>query len=101
MPLDPLLDVVRALAGTELDNPKVGEAVLVKRIFFDDGFDEPSIPADGDDNAAVSWDLSARHQEIAGGVVLLQEHDVGGHVGVNFREARLVDKLNDKHRRPA
>src|SRR4051812_24120643 len=46
--VDPFLDIVRALAGTELDNPEVGEAVLVERIFFDDGLDELSTFTDRD-----------------------------------------------------
>jgi hypothetical protein len=64
-PLDPFLNIVRALAGSELDNPKVGEAVCVKRIFFNDAFDDSSIPADRDDDSAITWDLSTGHDEIS------------------------------------
>src|SRR6266705_278715 len=61
-PLNPFLNVVGALTGSELDDPKVREAVLVKRIFLDDGFDLPSTLADGQDDPAISWYLSARGQ---------------------------------------
>jgi len=37
--VDPLLNIVRALAGAELDDAEVGEAVRVKRIFLDDRLD--------------------------------------------------------------
>src|SRR5438105_8220471 len=43
---DPFLNVVRALAGPEFDDPEVGETVRVKRVLFDDGFDLLSTPAD-------------------------------------------------------
>src|SRR5439155_13896582 len=61
---DPLLNVVRALAGSELDEPEIGEAVLVKRVFLDDGLDLPSTGADGQDDAAVSRELSTLDQEV-------------------------------------
>jgi hypothetical protein len=95
---DPFLNVVRALAGTELDDPEVSEVVLVKRIFPDDGFDLLSTIANGHDDPAISRDLSTRDQEIPGSIILLQEHDVRGHVGVNFCELGLVDKFDDEHR---
>src|SRR5262249_18462803 len=63
--LDPLLNVVRALARAELDDAKVGEAVHVKRVFLDDGFDFPPALAHGEDDAAIARDLSARNEEIA------------------------------------
>jgi hypothetical protein len=95
--LDPFLNVVRALAGSELDDPKVGEAVLAKRIFLDDGFDLPSADADGQDDPAISRYLSTRDEKIAGSVVLLQENDVRGHVRVDFGEVGLVGKFDDEH----
>src|SRR5207249_4552673 len=95
--VDSFLNVVRALARTELDDPKIGEPVFEKRIFFDESFDEPSILADGQDDAAISRYLSTRDQEVAGGVVLLQESDVRGHVGVNVCERGLVDKFDYEH----
>ena len=94
----PFLNVVSALAGSELNDSKVGEIVHIKRIFLDDGFDLPSILADGQDDPAISRFLSTRHQEVASSVVLLQENDVRGHVCVNFREVGFVDKFNDEHR---
>jgi hypothetical protein len=101
VPLDPCLNVVRALAGAELDDPKVREPVFEKRIFLDDGFDLPSILADGQDDPAISRYLSTRDQEIAGSVVLLQENDVRGHVRVNFDEVGLVGKFDNEHGRSA
>jgi hypothetical protein len=101
VPLDPFLNVIRALAGTELDDPKIGETMLVKRIFLDDDFDLPPARADGQYDPAISRYLSTRDQEIAGGIVLLQEKDVGGHVRVNLGERDLVGKLDNKHGRSA
>ena len=97
--LDPLLNVVRALAGSELDDPEVGEAVLVKRIFLDDGLDLPSTGADGQDDPAVSRYLSTRDQEIAGRVILLQEDDMCAHMRVDFGEVGLVGEFDDEHGR--
>ena len=99
--LNPFLNVVRALACSELDNPKVRETLLAKRIFFDDGFDVPSILADGQDDPAISRYLSTRDQEVAGSVVLLQKNDMRRHMRVNCGEVGLVDEFNDEHRRPA
>jgi hypothetical protein len=61
------------LAGSELNDPKVGEIVLVKRIFLDDGFDVLPALADGQNDPAIARYLSARDQEVTGRVVLLQE----------------------------
>jgi hypothetical protein len=94
--LDPFLNVVRPLAGSELDDAKVSETVLVKRIFLDDGFDILPTLAHGQDDPAISRYLSTRDEEIAGGVVLLQEPDVRGHVRVNFSEVGLVGKFDDE-----
>jgi hypothetical protein len=99
LPLDPFLNIVRALAGSELDDPKVGEIVLVKRIFLDDGLDLPSTLADSQDDPAISRYLSTRDQKVTGRVVLLQENDVRGHVRVNFGEVGFVGQLNDEHSR--
>jgi hypothetical protein len=46
-----------------------------------------------------SRDLAARYQEIAGGVVPLEEGDVRGHVLVDLGEVGLVDELDDEHDR--
>ena len=83
MPLDAFLNIVRALARTELDDPKLREAMLVKRIILDDGFDFRPAFTDGEDDAAISRYLAARDQKIAGRIVLLQENDVRGHVRVD------------------
>lgn len=100
LPVDPLLNVVSALARSEFDDPKVREIVLVKGILLDDGFDLPTTLADGQNDSAISRYFPARDQEIAGSVVLLQEQDMRGHVRVNFGEIRLIDQLNDEHSRP-
>src|SRR5688500_17567472 len=97
MPVDSFLNVVRPLAGSELDDPKVRKAVRVKRVFYDDGFDLPSIFADRHDDSAISRYLSARDQEIAGSVVLLHDIDMRCHVRVDFGEVDLVRKFDDKH----
>jgi hypothetical protein len=95
--VDPLLDVVRALTCTELDDAKIGEAALVKRIFQDDRFDLFPALADRQDDPAVSGYLSARNQKMARGVVLLQEGDVRGHMPVNLGECCFVGELDDEH----
>jgi tetratricopeptide (TPR) repeat protein len=95
---DPLLDVLRALAGAELDDPGVGEAELAERIVVDDRLDVLPALADGQDDPAIPGDLSTRDEERAGRVVFLQECDVRGHVGVDFREVNLVNQLDDEHR---
>jgi hypothetical protein len=101
VPVQPLLNVVGTLARSELNDAKIGEIVLVERVFLDDGFDLPSTFADSQDDPAISRYLSTRDQEVAGAVVLLQEHDVSGHVRVNFGEVGFVDKFDDEHGFPA
>jgi len=93
------LNVVRSLAGSELDDAKVSETVLVERILLDDTFDFSSTLPDGQDDPAISGYFTARDEEIAGSVVLLQETDVSGHVRVDFDEVALVDKFDDEHGR--
>jgi hypothetical protein len=85
------------LAGSELDDPNVCEAVLAKRIFLDDRFDLSTTLSDGQDDSALARYLSPRDQEMAGSVVLPQIRDVRGHVRVNLGEAGLVHKLDDEH----
>src|SRR6266478_1364537 len=100
--LDTVLNIVRLLAGPELDDAKVCETVEVEGIFLDDGFDLLTILAHSQDDPALSRYLSARDEEIAGSVVLLQETDVRSHVRVDLPEAGLVDELDDEHgRQPA
>jgi hypothetical protein len=88
---DPLLDIVSALAGAELDDPEVGETMRMERIFLDNRFDVLTTLADRQDNPAISRDLSTRDQEIAGSVILLQEDDVRGHPRVDFGEGCLYE----------
>src|SRR3989442_1523870 len=65
--LDTVLNIVRLLAGPELDDAKVCETVEVEGIFLDDGFDLLPIPAHSQDDPTLSRYLSARDEEIAGG----------------------------------
>jgi PadR family transcriptional regulator len=99
--LDSFLNILRPLARSKLNDAKVGEPALHERIFADDRFDLLHILADRDDDSTVSWNLSTRDQEVAGGVVLLQEDDVGGHIRVDFSERDLVHELDDIHGRPS
>src|SRR5215471_4763429 len=94
---DPRRNVVRALAGSKLDDANLGETFLAEGVLAGDRFDFFAAPADGENDAAVARDLPARHQEVAGGVVLLQEADVRRHVGVDCGEVRFVDQLDDEH----
>ena len=66
-------------------------------VLFGDGLDLRSTLTDGEDDAAVAWNLPAGDQEGAGGVVLLQEHDMRRHVRVDLREVDLVGELDDEH----
>ena len=50
----------QGLAGPELDDPEVSQAALDKRVLLHDGLDLPPTPGDGDDDAAVSRNLSPR-----------------------------------------
>src|SRR6185369_808551 len=94
-----ILYVVRLLAGPELDDAEVREAVLVEGVFLNDGFDLLPGFADCQDDASVAGYLSAGDEKIAGRVVLLEETDVRGHVRVNFLEGGFVDELDDEHNR--
>lgn len=62
---DFLLNVVRALADSELDDAKVGEAARVKRVFLDDGLNLFPTRAHRQDDPTVSRYLSTGHEEIA------------------------------------
>src|SRR5262245_13711034 len=73
--LDPLLDVVRPLAGTELDDAKVGKSMRAERVLLDDRFDLLPTVAHRQDDPAIARDLSPRDQEVAGGIVFLEEPD--------------------------
>jgi hypothetical protein len=101
VPFDPFLNVVRALTGSKLDDPEIGQALLAKRVFVDDRFDFATVPSNRQDNPAISRYLSTRDQEIARGVILLQEDDVRGHVRVNLGEVGLVYELDHEHGRSA
>ena len=59
MLLDSLLNVVRALTGSELDDPNIGETVDVERIFRDDGFNLPSTGGDCEDDSAIPLSMNA------------------------------------------
>ena len=66
--VDPLLNVVGALARSELDDAKVGEPAGNERIVLNDRLDLLPALADREDDPAISRDLSARHEKIAGGI---------------------------------
>jgi hypothetical protein len=51
------LNIVGALARSELDDAKVGKAVYVERIFGDDGLDARAAIRDGENDAAVTRNL--------------------------------------------
>ena len=95
--VDPLLNVVGALARSELDDAKVGEPAGNERIVLNDRLDLLPALADREDDPAISRDLSARHEKIAGGILLIEEGDVRGHVLVDFCEVGLVNELDDEH----
>lgn len=95
--LDACLNIVGALARSELDDAKVGETVDVERIFGDDGLNLRAAVGDGEDDAAVTRDLPAGDEEIAGSVVLLKKPDVRPHLRVDPREVGFVDEFDHKH----
>ena len=96
-PLNPLLNILGALAGPEFDDPEIGETMDEERIFLDNRFDLLPTIADGQDNSSISRDFSTGDQEIAGGVILFQESDMRGHVCVDVGEVGLVCELYDEH----
>src|SRR4051812_45589642 len=90
-------DVVGPLAGAKLGDADVGEAACVERVLVDNGLNLLFVPADSEDDAAITRNLPARHQEVAGGVILLQEPDVRAHVRVDLRQVNLVDQFDHEH----
>src|SRR5437660_7866138 len=66
VPFDPFLNVVGALTRSEFDDPEISQAVRVKRVFLDDGFDMPSTRARRHDNPAISRDPPTGDQELPG-----------------------------------
>ena len=89
MILNPLLNIAGALAGSELDDPKLGQMVLVERILCHDLLDLPACLADRQDDPAIARNLAARDEEVAGRAALLQKRDVRRHVGVDFGKGTL------------
>src|SRR5687767_4996110 len=87
---EPLGEVLRALAGAKLDDPKLRQPERVKRVFGDDGLDLGAAARHRHDDAAVARDLPARDDEMARGIVLVQEGDVRRHVRIDLVEASLV-----------
>jgi len=94
---DPLWDVVRALAGSKLDDANVREAMPAERIFFHDGGDVLRRFANGQNDPTDARYLPPGDEEIPRGVVLLEERDMGGHVRVNLGEGRLVGEFDHEH----
>ena len=60
-----------------------------------------TVPSNRQNNPAISRYLSTGDEEIASRVVLLQEHDVRGHVCVDLGEVGLIYELDDEHGRSA
>jgi len=69
----------------------------MKRILLDDGLDLVAAVADADDDSTISWNLPAGDEEVTGGVVLVEELDVGRHVRIDFRERGGVFQFDDEH----
>jgi hypothetical protein len=95
--VDPLLDVIRTLTRVELNDAAVRKSLRVERILTSDRFDLLAAVADGQDDAAVARNFSARDQEVTRVVVLLQELHVNAHGGVELGERLLVDQFDDEH----
>ena len=100
MPLtsrDPLRHVIGPLTRPELDDPEIRPALSVERILFYDGLDLwPALPYCQND-AAVSWNFPSGDEEIAGGIMSLEEDDVRGHVPVDLVEVGLVGQFDQEH----
>ena len=71
MSCDALLDVVGLLTDAEFDHAHFGQAARAERIFARDRLDLLAARADGEDDAAVSRNLAARNDKVAGRVVFL------------------------------
>src|SRR5690606_26550543 len=94
---DELAHVLGALTRAKLDDSKVGEIALDERVLHDDRLYLLLVISDRKDDAAHARDLAARNQEVAGGVVLVQERHVRAHVRIDLSKVRLVDELDDEH----
>ena len=70
---------------------------LAERILLHDRLNLRSTRPDREDDSAIPRNLAPRDQEVAGGVILLQELDVRRHVRVDLGEIDLVDQLDDEH----
>jgi hypothetical protein len=100
VPLYPLLNVLGTLTGSELDDPKVGQAVLGKRIFLDDGLQFPPTLADcHDDSSAVSELALERVAVGKGGLEPFQDFGQSGLTGLGRLKATAQDaiELEERH----
>jgi hypothetical protein len=95
--LDALLNVIGALTDTKFDDPKIREAGFDEGILADDFFDFFAARTDGQNDAAIPWNLASRHEEIPRCVVFPEELQVRGHVPVDLGKTRFVDQLDDEH----
>src|SRR5581483_8533377 len=95
--LDSLLNVVRLLAGPELDDPKVCEPVPMEGVFGHDRFDLLPRLGHRQNDPAFSRYLPTRDEELAGSVVFLQKTNVRTHVCIDLFETGFVDELDYKH----
>ena len=90
------------MAGFELDDAKVGEAVLEKRVFVDDRFDFRAALADRQDDPAIPrCFFLPETRKLPEAYKFLQELHVRRHVRVYSGKVGLVDKFDDEHRRLA
>src|SRR5204862_3192337 len=91
------LEVVCTLAHAKLDDPKIRETELAKRVLLRDRLDLLPILAYGENDAAVPWNFAAGDDERSGRVLLLEVSHVRAHRTVDLREVRLVNQLDDEH----
>ena len=92
-----LLNVIGALASSELDHPEVSQPLFAERILRRYPFDLLTALPDCQDDPAIPRNLSARHDEMARRVVLAQERHVRLHLRVDLLEGGFVGKFDDKH----
>src|SRR5438552_17367954 len=75
----PRLEVVCTLAHAKLDDPKIRETELAKRVLLRDRLDLLPILAYGENDAAVPWNFAAGDDERSGRVLLLEVSHVRAH----------------------
>ena len=94
---DALLDILGALTDAELDDPEVGHSFLAERILRGNRFDLLAALPDRQDDPAVPRNLTTGHEEVARGVVLVQESHVRLHLRVDLFEGGFVAQFDYEH----